>query len=114
MDDHDHSINVTSTSAQATDVINGMLTGTIGLIEGARQIVDLRHGLFAHGEIDPDFGVILEFQTKTLHLPVGAVRQYWSAAALAEKDREIAAVEASARPSILAACQALLARLTSA
>ena len=49
-----------------------MMAGRIGLIEGVREFVDLRHGLFSHGASDPDIQVIIDFERKTAHLPVGA------------------------------------------
>ena len=91
---------------QAKAVAQEMAAGRLGLIEGVRRLVDLRHALFHHGADDADFQVIMDFDRETVELPVGAARQYWAPAVLAEKDREIAALELKARDRVMAAVAA--------
>jgi hypothetical protein len=92
----------------AAPILEGMIGGRVGLIEGVRRLADMRHSLFGHSANDADFAKILEFESRTNHLPIGAEREEWEPHALADKDKEIAAAEAAARPVLLGACRALL------
>ena len=96
---------------RANKVGQDMIAGRLGLIEGVRKLVDLRHGLFAHGDVDPDFGVIMELDGCTRHLPVGADRERWALSALAEKDQQVKALELDAQARVLAALKTVLDRL---
>ena len=98
----------------AAEILELMLAGELGLIEGARQLVDMRHSLFSHAANDRDFDRLFEFEARTNHLPVGHERQEWEPAALAAKDHEIAAAESEARVEVLSACRALLSTLRAA
>jgi hypothetical protein len=86
--------------SQLKKLAEDMTAGRIGLIEGVRVLVDLRHSLFAHGASDPDFKIIMDFERDTCHLPVGSVRQYWAPSALAEKDVEISALQLHAHARV--------------
>jgi hypothetical protein len=98
----------------AANTLELMIAGQLGLIEGARQIVDMRHSLFGHSANDPDFDRLFELESHTNHLPIGREREEWDPVALAEKDREIAAVEAEAREEVLSACRGLLSTFRAA
>ena len=98
----------------AAEILELMIAGKVGLIEGARQLVDMRHSLFAHSANDPNFGRICELEARTNHLPIGRERQEWDPVALAVKDREIVAVELEARVEVLSACRSLLSTFRAA
>ena len=92
----------------ATEILERMIAGELGLIEGARELVDMRHSLFGHAANDRNFDRLFGFEARTNHLPVGRERQEWEPSALAAKDKEIAVAEAEARAEVISACRALL------
>ena len=98
----------------AARILELMIAGKIGLIDGSRQLADMRHSLFGHTAKDEDFDHILAFESRTNHLPIGHERREWDLAALADKDREIGATEAAARSELLQACRGLLMRFGAA
>jgi hypothetical protein len=97
--------------SQVKKLAQEMAAGQLGLIEGVRMIVDLRHSLFAHGATDPDFDIIMDFERDTRHLPVGSVRRNWSSSALVEKDVEMSALQRDAHDRVMAAVMAVIGRL---
>ena len=98
----------------AAEVLDLMIAGELGLIEGTRQLVDMRHSLFGHAGNDRNFDRLFEFEARTNHLPIGRERQEWDPVALAAKDHEIAVAESEARAEVLSACRALLSTLRAA
>ena len=98
----------------ASEILELMIAGELGLIEGARQLVDMRHSLFGHAANDRNFDQLFEFEARTNHLPIGRERQEWDPIALAAKDKEIAVAEAEARVEVVSACRALLSTLRAA
>ena len=89
-----------------------ILSGSVGVIEGARKIASL-HLYSGHGAQprDADYALFLEIDSRTTHLPVGASRRFWSAAALQAKDLEIETLEESYRSRASLAAHNLIARL---
>jgi hypothetical protein len=61
---------------------------------------------------DPDLGRLAGLLAEVEHLPVGAARAHWSAAALARSDRELMEYERRARASAHYACRRLQETLT--
>src|SRR5689334_9630297 len=92
----------------AAEILELMIAGEVGLIDGTRQLVDMRHSLFGHAAKDRSFDRLFEFEARTNHLPIGRERQEWDSTALVAKDKEIAVAEAEARVEVLTACRALL------
>jgi hypothetical protein len=68
-----------------------LLAGQIGVIAAARALAPFRH------DARPELSEILLFfagiDSETDQLPIGEVRQHWSAESLQRKDREIAKAE---------------------
>jgi hypothetical protein len=89
-----------------------MVRGELGVIEGARLVCRLQSRISSRDH-DPDFLPFVAIDSETDHLPVGDVRQYWAADALARVDHEIQAAEAFHRDQAIEACERLLVRLRS-
>jgi hypothetical protein len=68
------------------------LNREVSTIVAARELAALRHRVGV-GEGDSDFLVCVAIDSETDALPLGPVRQYWAADALARKDQEIAEAE---------------------
>jgi hypothetical protein len=94
-------------------IAQGILDGSISLIEGSRQLstVALAH---APRPLDDDFGPFLTFDDMTCDFPVGEFRRFWATDALAAKDAQAAQVEAQFREILLAACRRLVLRFRNA
>ena len=91
-------------------VATAILDGSIGIIEGARQLSALAYDVVDDWRVDPDFVVFGGLDSHTDHLPIGKAREYWDSVALAVKDREVQRIEADARPKIEQACHNLIRR----
>lgn len=87
-----------------------MLRGEVGVLDGCQRMLGLASRA-AVEEHDPDLIVFHGIHSQEDHLPIGSVRQYWNAEALARADLEIAEAEDCHRPAALAACESLLRRL---
>ena len=90
-------------------VAQSILDGRIGIIEGARQIISLRHESGIE-EPDPDLLLFVVIESETDCLPLGPVRTHWAADALAKKDVEIAETAAFYHSRVIEVCQRLVAR----
>jgi hypothetical protein len=73
--------------ARAVDLIEGRL----GVIDAARELSKL--AFWTDLRNDEDLTTFVAIDSETDDLPVGNVRQYWSAEALARKDIEIRRAE---------------------
>ncbi len=87
-------------------VAQSVLSGSCGIVEGARQLSGLAHRLAA--ENDPDFTFFIGVDSETDHLPIGDVRQRWAADALRKKDEELISLEGFFRADALCACRNLI------
>ena len=83
-----------------------MTQDEIGIIEGVRYMAWLG---FSVGD-DLDLYIFHQIVSQTDHLPVGKVRELWSADALLKKDKEIAQAEQFYKQPALDACQKLIQR----
>jgi hypothetical protein len=95
-------------SGKIVAAARGVLSGELDVIAGARQLCGLGHQIGA--DRDADFTFFVGVESETDHLPVGGVRQHWSADALREKDAEIARAEASYRDRTFEICRRLIQR----
>ena len=93
----------------AATIAQAILDGTTSLIAGSREISALA---LAHAPkpLDDDFWPFVAFDDRTCEFPVGDFRRFWSADALAAKDRQAAQVEDQFREILLAACRRLVVR----
>jgi hypothetical protein len=91
-----------SARAAIVAVAQAMMAGQVNLIDGVRQITDLRHGLE-----DPDASVFFPIRaiaSETDHFPIGPVRAHYARESLERIDAEMQRYLADAKNDILAAC----------
>ena len=89
-------------------VARDILSGTLGIVAGARRLAKLSHDLRL--DRDPDFIFFIGVDSETDHLPAGEVRHHWAADALRQKDEELRDCEASFRDGAFRVCQSLIQR----
>ncbi len=80
---------------EVVECCRDLLEGRVGVIAAARRLSGLAFEVRAGH--DPDFVLFRALDSESDALPVGEVRQYWSAAALEREDAKIAAFEENAR-----------------
>jgi hypothetical protein len=85
--------------------------GDIEMVEGCRLLV--KHFGDAGLRDDPDALMIVGVESETDDLPVGPEKSYWNPSAAAAKIAQKQTYIATVRPMVLAACQALVAKLSS-
>ena len=90
-------------------VARGMLSGDINFLEGAIELVSLRHKAEVE-EADPDFMVFVVIESETDNLPIGKSRELWSKEALIKHQPEIDASVIWAKRIGTTACQSLIER----
>jgi len=78
--------------ATASVIARRALNGEVSPIVAARELSALRSRIGVPDD-DTDFRTCDVIHAETIALPLGPVRQYWAAGALAEKDNEIARAE---------------------
>ena len=61
-----------------------IIGGQVGIIDGSRQMLTYKYWL--HAGDDPDFLIFKVVDSETHNIPVGKVREHWSAEALQEQD----------------------------
>jgi len=94
------------------EAARALLSGSIGIIEAARQIAGTR--LYADDIEqlrDEDYVTFVGIDSETDHLPLGQIRQHWCVEALGQKDREIRAYEEFYRAAAVVAAKNLVAKL---
>ncbi|KAA0076527.1 hypothetical protein [Tardiphaga sp. P9-11] len=85
-----------------------MIAGDLDLVEGCRKLIRVSRGcdaLLSH----PDLVPIVGFESETDDYPLGEVRSAYEKTYLAKLDQEIAEYSGRARPSVLKACQFIVA-----
>jgi len=87
-------------------IAHSILSGTLGIVEAARQLAILAHRLAA--DRDPDFTFFIGVDSETDHLPVGDVRLRWATDELRRKDEELRECEHFFRADALQVCQSLI------
>ena len=108
-----HSEYVALQRRRVAEIAAQMLTGNVGMIEGARLLGGLHHEVEV-GEDDPDFLMFVAIDSETDHLPVGQERQLWAPESLARKDFELGRAEGLAREDAAEACRNLVRRFQTA
>ena len=98
----------------AVAVADAVLSGGIGVIEGARKLSSLAHDLVADWTADADFLVFGALDSETDHLPVGSVCDLWDPVALVAQDATVRRIESEARSEVEHACRNIIRRFTSA
>ena len=97
-----HPSNRTPASAAIVAVAQAMIAGQLDLIDGVRQITEMRHGLD-----DPNAEVLIPIRavdSETDHFPIGPVRAHYAPRQLESIDAEMQRYLADAKNDILAAC----------
>ncbi|HWD92769.1 MAG TPA: DUF2489 domain-containing protein [Verrucomicrobiae bacterium] len=94
--------------SEVVSTARGVLSGAVGIVEGARRLAKLSHDLGV--DRDQDFIFFIGVDSETDHLPVGEVRRHWAAEALRQKDEELRKCEASFRDGAFQGCQSLIQR----
>jgi Protein of unknown function (DUF2489) len=89
---------------------DAVLANELGVIEGSIKLASYAHSVVADWRVDPDFVVFCVIASETAHLPFGAVRDRWSATALAKAEAEIEAITQSYRAKVRQACENVIAR----
>ena len=82
------------------------LDGELGLIAAARALAQFRYD--APPQVSEVLLTFAGIESETDGLPLGEVRQYWSAEALERKDRELADAENFYRPIATEAARRLV------
>jgi len=94
--------------SEVVSTARGILSGAIGIVEGARQLTKLGHALGV--DRDPEFIFFVGVDSETDHLPVGEVRRHWAADALQRTDEELRGCESFFRDRAFRVCQSLIQR----
>jgi len=90
--------------------VEDLLRGRIPLFDGVDALVRMAASREELRE-DRDVARLGELLAQAEHLPVGAARRQWSAAALARHDVELMELERRSRDAAFYACRRLLERL---
>jgi len=85
-------IDVQLARLQAASIAAEVLAGRISAVIGAVDLNRLRPSLDVPDD-DPDFETFMVIDSESEGLPIGSVRQYWSAEALACKAPDVAHAE---------------------
>jgi len=93
-------------SGKIVAIAKRILSGELGVVMGARQLVPWRFDVGA--ENDPDFTFFVGVDSETDHLPLGEVRSRWSPDALKVKDEELRTFETAVRDRAVRACESLI------
>jgi Protein of unknown function (DUF2489) len=96
----------------ALKTAQAMLDQDLGIVEGSAALAIYAHQVVPDWRVDPDFVVFGALSSSTDHLPIGEVRQLWSAAALTKADAEIADITERHRDSVLRACENVINRFS--
>ena len=100
---------VASIRKRVVDTARSMLNGDLNFLEGARNLVDLRHEAAVRDD-DADFMVFVAIDSETDDLPTGAARQQWPLDVLEKLDPEYKKAEAWAKEFGSQACESLIRR----
>ena len=91
---------------EVVSVARGILSGSVGIVEGSRRLSMLGHALGV--DRDPDFTFFVGLESETDHLPVGEIRCHWADDALRRTDEELLACESFYRGEAFRVCQSLI------
>jgi hypothetical protein len=94
----------------ALKTAQAVLDGTVRPIEGSIELARYGHNVVPDWRVDSDFVIFGALASETDHLPFGAVREQWSAEALARADAEIQRILEHWQPKVRKACENVIAR----
>jgi hypothetical protein len=97
--------------ARIVAIAQQVLSGKLGVVAGARELVSMRFDVGA--EHDPDFIFFAGVDSETDHLPLGDARSRWDLEALKAKDAELATYETKVRHKALQTCRNLIRKYDS-
>src|SRR5688500_17110583 len=95
---------------EAVAAAGGVLNGSLGIIEGARELSILSHQIIEDSIVDPDFIVFVGLDSETLDLPIGTDRERWDPIALVGQDAKIRDMEARWLEQVKTACENVIRR----
>ena len=95
--------------AHAVMLAKGILSGDRPVLDGCLWLNALRPDVDV-GDDDPDFLVFATIASRIDALPIGGVRQFWTAEALAEIEPDIQSAIEWATPLVMPACRSLVNR----
>jgi hypothetical protein len=98
----------------ALTIARRVLSGELGVIEGSIKLNGYAYRMVRKGVRDRDFRTFDDVDCDTDHLPLGVVRSYWSANALAKVDIELESIARRHRAQVFQACENLLERFAGA
>lgn len=101
---------MTETETRMRLCIEDLLRGRVPLFDGVDALVRMAASLEELRE-DRDVARLGELLAQAEHLPVGAARSQWSAAALGRHDAELMELERRSRDAVFYACRRLAERL---
>jgi len=87
-----HQSDVQRARLQAASIAAEVLAGRVSAVLGAVDLTRLRSSLDVPDD-DPEFETFMVIDSECDGLPIGPVRQYWSAEALARKAPDVASAE---------------------
>ena len=94
--------------ARIVEIARKMLTGDVGIIEGAQEICRARSGL-PESQLQADVLLpFIAFESELHNFPLGESRKYWNQEVLAEKDIQLNQIVTRAGPELRSACIELL------
>jgi hypothetical protein len=94
--------------SEVVSTARSILSGAVGIVEGARHLTSLGHALGM--DRDPDFSFFVGVDSETEHLPVGDVRRHWATDALRHTDEDLRDCESFFRDRAFRVCQSLIQR----
>lgn len=97
--------------ARIVTVAQGMLSGSVPVVDGCRSLLQLRRRL---AKVDEGlFETITAVESETDAVPLGAERNFWTQEALARKDAEVETYVCRVRDSVMEACRNLVQHYSS-
>jgi hypothetical protein len=96
-----------TTKERIARIAREMLSGTMDLFVGCREICALRGSGLSETD-EQVLTTIIGVESETDAFPIGSERSLWDADALREKDEELSQYLHKVRPIILAACRRII------
>lgn len=106
-------VDILKTRLQAAGIATEVLAGRVSAVVGAVNLTRLRPSLEVPDD-DPEFETFMVIDSECDGLPIGSVRQHWSAEALARKAADVARAEQWAMEIGRAAFQRVVERFAAA
>jgi hypothetical protein len=96
--------------ASVVQTARALIVNSIGVVEAARQFMELAAELDALD--DEDFAYFIEIDSQSDGFPVGVCRQQWDAAALTREDAARRRFEETVYAEAVTHCRSLIAHYT--